>query len=701
MSKLSKPIIQEKMVSKLSKPLIKEKIENLNNYFSLYSNKDRQKRVKELDERIDNQEYKIAVVANMSSGKSTFINALFGKNVLPSFEHATTDCATYIYSKPSIDKKAVIYFSEKKEVVEIIENLEDEVKQYAQKDEDCKDDKYKNVEKIELFYPFKNLQTSSSEDFSITFVDTPGPNSTGDFGQKHKDQTRNVLNSVDMALFTFDFGQLDANLESDKQGLWHTIKKRHDDDSNFEIYFLINKIDFAMNDNFKDVKSAEDARKQWYIHEQKAIEKLINAAKLHGIENPNIYPISSKFALLDKDDIKWKSPLKNFKDTFREVFDTKWEEEYIKYLGLENLEKDINHYINTSVKEKILKIANDNINEVQNDELSFLNEKKQILSKPKEEAQRNINEALTFLDNEAKELEHSMLTKFKKSEKKYKQEIEELINSAIENELYSKIEEMAKITLASIDQIVKGTSSNLAKKRAKENFTNVKLESPFEKELKKSINIDDVISKMQNFIKTLFDEYKNNYLDVKTDLKNSYASYEREISKTFRLTKENLNSKLQDTLDIDIKSVELKNIDIDSTLNFNVTIPDSVLDYSFEKARYTEVSDSSWWNPFSWGDTKSVKVSDEKHLLIINPLDLKSSIEKNMNKTIEKFSDIEQKNYTDAIVALRRENSNIFQDFRLNKQKEIDKLQEDVKNSEKELAVVEKQLDKFKQITKE
>ena len=174
------------MQNNLTKPEIKNKIDNLEKYFSKYKNGTSSKKLEDVKRNLDKQEYKIAVVANMSSGKSTFINALFGKEVLPAFNHATTDSATYIYSKPNIEKKAEIFFSDKRKSITITEDLEKEIKQYAQKDEDCKDNKYKNVEKINLYYPFKNLQTSSSEDFSITFIDTPGPNSTGVSGDKHK-----------------------------------------------------------------------------------------------------------------------------------------------------------------------------------------------------------------------------------------------------------------------------------------------------------------------------------------------------------------------------------------------------------------------------------------------------------------------------------------------------------------------------------
>ena len=35
-------------------------------------------------------------------------------------------------------------------------------------------------------------------------------------------------------------------------------------------------------------------------------------------------------------------------------------------------------------------------------------------------------------------------------------------------------------------------------------------------------------------------------------------------------------------LDIDIQNIEMQTVDIDSTLSFDVSIPDSVLDYNHE-----------------------------------------------------------------------------------------------------------------------
>ncbi|WP_164703535.1 hypothetical protein, partial [Aliarcobacter cryaerophilus] len=62
------------MQNSLKKPEIKNQIENLEKYFSKYKNGTSSKKLEEIKQKLDNQEYKIAVVANMSSGKSTFIN---------------------------------------------------------------------------------------------------------------------------------------------------------------------------------------------------------------------------------------------------------------------------------------------------------------------------------------------------------------------------------------------------------------------------------------------------------------------------------------------------------------------------------------------------------------------------------------------------------------------------------------------------
>ncbi len=700
-------------MNKLSVPRLNDKIDSFLEYCNQYA-KEKIEPLEKIKKNLENQEYKIAVVANMSAGKSTFINALFGREVLPAFNHATTDSATYIYSKPDIEKKVIIYFNDGKEKVEIKENLEDEIKQYAQKDEECKDKKYHNVERIELFYPFKNLQTSSSEDFSITFIDTPGPNSTGEgYKQKHKDQTRSVLNDVDLALFMFDYGQLDANLSGDEQGLWHTIKERHNKDKNFDVYFLLNKIDEAMDDNFKGKDDEAENENEyielmsdaWGTHEKVAIKKLKKAANMHEIKSPKIYPISAKNQLLKRENPKFgrvKKDFKNFQEDFQEIFGEQWESKFIEYLGIEKLEQDINEYIDTEVKIKILKKANSQIQEIFNSEKNSLETRIKTLMKPKNEAEENLKKAIEFLEKEAQNMQNRMNSESDTLKEKYIEKIEGVIDNSIEKNLTSNIDDMSKLAIAYAQAIALGDSDRISKKKAQANKEKINLKDDEVKiAIDKEINVNEVMKKMHEYMDVLMQDHKNNYLDMKSEIKEVYFEFERDSTKLLKEYKEDLDSELEKALDIKIETIKIENIDFDSQIDIDIKIPKSSLDYDFKEAQYTDVSISTWYKPWTWGDTKKVKVSDEKHYFIIKPKELKKSIEESLEESIAKFCEEDKGQHKKKIKSYLENNKTIFQDFRHAKQREIDSLKEDIKKQDEELKKAQKQFKLFNEKTKE
>ena len=211
-------------------------------------------RVASAAEKLNEMEFKIAVVANMSSGKSTFINALFGDFLLPAFHEATTDCATHIYPDPGNGEMyAQIHFEDERPCVTIPENLvREEIKKYAVKDDLLSDPRYKAVRRIDLHWRFDRLRNTEGMNFKFTLIDTPGPNNTGGFQEKHKAIANKIIReTADLVLFLFDYGQLDANLYSDEQGLWEIIKSRGKSDTFFDVFFIINKIDMALDDDGK------------------------------------------------------------------------------------------------------------------------------------------------------------------------------------------------------------------------------------------------------------------------------------------------------------------------------------------------------------------------------------------------------------------------------------------------------------------
>ena len=312
------------------------------------------------------QQYKIAVVANMSAGKSTFINALFGDSILPAYSHATTDCPIYIYSDDNPDNDmAIVEFTDGKETIELPKEIvQKEIKYYAQKDDDSLDNKYKNVKKIDLHWDFHVLQNSEKYDMKFILIDTPGPNNTDEHAFKHSDITRNIIvNEGDMVLYLFDYGQIDANLESSEDNLWGLIKQRKGQDPNFEVFFVINKIDKAFEDNKKieEIKNSsskeeyyKNIKKYWFYYEKIAEEKIKNSATRYGFKSPKIFTVSSKFIEYYRNRKKLNfdhsDDIDEFVKFFKKSFENNWKVKFHDYLGYKTIEKELKKHLNMDEK---------------------------------------------------------------------------------------------------------------------------------------------------------------------------------------------------------------------------------------------------------------------------------------------------------------------------------------------------------------
>ena len=340
-----------------------------------------------------NKKYKIAVVANMSAGKSTFINAMFADDVLPAYSEATTDCPIYIYSDDNPDNdKAVIYFLDEKKTIELNkEKVKKELKFYAKKDSNNLDNKYKSVKKIHLHWDFHSLQNNENNHLKFIVIDTPGPNNTDEFQDKHRSITKNIiLKEADMVFYLFDYGQIDSNLELSKGNIWDLIRQRKEKDKNFEAFFIINKIDMAFEDNrrLSKIKNSQNRdefyknlKEFWFYHENKAVDKIKKSAIKYGFTNPKIFTASSEYQKLTRmKDISFddEDKLDVLKTLFKEVFKENWEKELIDYLKISWIEDRTKLHLK-NIEQNILK-------NIYNDlELVFKNAKNRnrVLSHPK------------------------------------------------------------------------------------------------------------------------------------------------------------------------------------------------------------------------------------------------------------------------------------------------------------------------------
>lgn len=133
--------------------------------------------LKKIKERVCDKEFRIAVVGEFSSGKSTFINALLGKDLLSHATDETTAAITYIHNVPQGDErigKCVIeYYDGNCRTVSTSELMNYTTAQ----SENNVADTIRSVSVYEAFLEVKH---------PVVVVDTPGLNGIAD---KHRDIT--------------------------------------------------------------------------------------------------------------------------------------------------------------------------------------------------------------------------------------------------------------------------------------------------------------------------------------------------------------------------------------------------------------------------------------------------------------------------------------------------------------------------------
>lgn len=222
-------------------------------------------------EQAQSSELEVCVVATMSAGKSTLINAMLGTKLMPSKEEACTAIITKIKdcSQKDVPFRAEVYNKDGKLLV----NHKDLTYDTMVK---LNDDK--NVSTIEIF---GNIPFASSTNMSLTLVDTPGPNSSNN--PQHKKVQSEFLNGSSKALvlyiITGEFGTNDDNelLERITESMRVNGKQSKD-----RFIFVVNKLDNRTEDDGE-------------------MEPTLNGIRIylkkHGIVNPNLFPISALSAL--------------------------------------------------------------------------------------------------------------------------------------------------------------------------------------------------------------------------------------------------------------------------------------------------------------------------------------------------------------------------------------------------------------------
>lgn len=218
-----------------------------------------------------NSEFEIAVIATMSSGKSTLINAILGKELMPSKNEACTAKVSRIKNNPNIENYSAIAIDKDGEEFKTIKNAT--VEDFAEFNDDPK---------IHLIEIEGHIPKIKSGKMNLVLVDTPGPNNSMD--ASHRQHTLSVIKSDDkpMVLYVLNATQLRTD---DDLALLNTVAEAMGvggKQSKDRFIFAMNKAD------------AFDPEKGESI--EGAIENVREYLEQQNIENPNIYPLSSQVA---------------------------------------------------------------------------------------------------------------------------------------------------------------------------------------------------------------------------------------------------------------------------------------------------------------------------------------------------------------------------------------------------------------------
>lgn len=253
--------------------------------------------------RARGKEFKIIFAGLYSSGKSTLINSILGKNILPTSDRTCTSNVFKIRHSKDVEYAEMICFDENSEIVvdkEIFYN-DDEINNRILQlmDESNKSDLNKRIDTIEIYTNLLHLYPEGFEDkFNIVIVDTPGTNSGEGNGssqsQKHIDITLDAIQEKDkeMVVLVVD-GQdyQDESITDLLDSIDNAIKK---DSGGFNdrFLFIMNKCDNKRYKNGEKILTAIDEYADYL--------NIGNDGNSSRIISPRIFPVCAIAAMAIK-----------------------------------------------------------------------------------------------------------------------------------------------------------------------------------------------------------------------------------------------------------------------------------------------------------------------------------------------------------------------------------------------------------------
>lgn len=217
-------------------------------------------------QNLQNATFPVNVVATMSSGKSTLINAFLGAKLMPAKNEACTAVITEIRDNDEDTFSATVYDQENQLMEEV------PVLDYKTMD------RLNNNEDVFRISVQGNIPFLDAKSMALVLVDTPGPNNSQN--QAHRQTTYRAINGDmnNMILYVLNGTQLGTN---DDDALLNYVAEQMRKGSKQvrdRFLFVLNKMD-GFNPEEESIEHA--------------IQNAITYLNRHGIENPQIFPCSA------------------------------------------------------------------------------------------------------------------------------------------------------------------------------------------------------------------------------------------------------------------------------------------------------------------------------------------------------------------------------------------------------------------------
>ena len=264
-------------------------------------------------EKAKDSKFEINVVATMSSGKSTLINALLGQQLMPAANEATTATIVKIIDTDQ-DHFSAIAYDKSGQIVKKLDNVTLEDMQALNADV--------KVSTVEIK---GKIPCVSSVGMKLVLVDTPGPNNSRD--KSHEEMTYKMIADSDKSLVLYVMNGQQLGINDEKILLDYVCQSMKDGGKKARerFIFAVNKMDAFSPDPQDDGPEC--------------ITKALNNVKA-GLEdreiyNPNIFPVCSLPALQKRAEMKGTRAraLRDFVEMCEE-YDVMHFENYYQYNNL-------------------------------------------------------------------------------------------------------------------------------------------------------------------------------------------------------------------------------------------------------------------------------------------------------------------------------------------------------------------------------